>query len=670
MLGRTRRLMTVLPMLAMGISGCATVISQSIGPETSTRVGQNDGIAYFLPRQLAKVTVTRANSKVENAIGAVAKAKTRLAAAEAQLLLEDQAVQAARDKLRMAETSEAVGLAQEELSDARVKQRAQSTAVASAQAAFSSATDSLSDAVTNAVGDSPNDAKVTVEISLLEPTADPRFGYRLSPRHMALRDDTNNFVIGSNGLLKTSNITAVDRTTDVLAEIGGLAGALFGSPGRLDGQGGREGSNRYCAGAPKSYTEVVDLAAANDVVALNDRLFCLGARLTVDRDGSWLDASRPLGSGNASNGDIGGIVYRTPVDVSVTIERRSVSIPDIEWSEGSPLDLLNEDLGKRGAALDAAEDQLAIAENQLEQAKALGAPDDLIAELEKAVEDRSFDVAATQQLYDQAEAFFERSLAISYPDGDWVPVETIYLKLPQAGPISVLRQDAGAFVTTEYDLVFDNGILTEYSSERPSEVLAIAETPLKVVDSFFEGVSQIISLRTGRANDLAALSEAQLKLQNARAAEERGAVANQRLLSAENLALANQLAEAEVAQLNNQASLSEAQQALLKTIIEAEYASDIARLNQQRALASANQELIQSIATGQNAVLNNEQTALASQLALLNQQNALATAQTGASATLYAAQVQALVETQVANELRACVERQIAAGESIDICVQ
>ena len=670
MLKKAQRALVGLPLIALCVSGCATVTSRSIHEPGPTQPGENDGIAYFLPRQLAKVSVTRSNLNVENAIGTVAKAKTKLAAAEAQLLLEDQKVQAARDKLRTAETPEGERLAREELNDARVRQQAQVTAVSSAQAAFVSASDKLSTAAADAQSDSPNDFKVAVKISLLEPTADPRFGYRLNPRHMVLRDDTRDFVIGSNGLLKTSDIIATDRTVDVLAEFGALAGALSGLTGRQDGRAERDGSNQFCPGSPTSYTEVIDLAVVRDVNELNDdRLFCLGARLIVDRDDNWLDAGKPLGNNNTSDGSIDGIVYRTPVDVSVRIDRRIISIDDIEWGEGSPPDVLAEDLGERAQLVGEAEDALELKSRELEEARADEDPD-RIAQLEEEYAELEADLIDKKILYREAEAFFERSLAISYPEDGWMPVETVYLSLPQAGPISVLRQDAGAFVKTEHELVFDNGILTEYSSDRPSEVLAVAETPLKVLNSFFEGVSQIISLRTGRANELAALSEAELKLANARAAEERGVITNQRLLSAEELALANQLAEAEVAAVSNQASLTEAQQALLRIIIESEYASEIARLNQQRDLAIANQELIQTFAAGQNALITNQQTALASQLALLNQQNALSIAQTGAPAALYTAQIDALIEMQVANELRACVERQIAANESIDICLQ
>lgn len=116
-------LLAIVPLISFGMIGCTTVTSQSISKNDTSNKGENNGIAYFLPRQLAEITVTRSNSKVDSAIENVAKAKTNLAAANAQLLIEDQAVQAARDKLAAAETAEGQRLGREELNNALVKQR-------------------------------------------------------------------------------------------------------------------------------------------------------------------------------------------------------------------------------------------------------------------------------------------------------------------------------------------------------------------------------------------------------------------------------------------------------------------------------------------------------------------------------------------------------------------
>ena len=441
--------------------------------------------------------------------------------------------------------------------------------------------------------------------------------------------------------------------------------------GAVTGLGGRAGlvdvSDERCPETPKSYKEVVDLTKQHDLESLNARLRCYDARLKLDNTSFWGSNTGPFGNHNNAESEIAGIVYRTPVDISVNVQKYVQGSSSKEPIDGTSLALLQENLGEHNDALGAAKDYLAIKQSELAKAETEGSS---TTELKKVIEIAQADVKKKQKLAEDAESFYEKAKSIEFPDEGWVSIETVSLKLPQAGPISVIRQNAGAFVKSEYNLAFEDGILTEYSSDRPSEILAVAETPLKVIDGFFEGISQVISLRTGRANDLAALSDAQLRLLNSRSAEERGVISNQRLLSTEEVALVNQLAQTELATVNNQAALSSAQQALITAVIQAEYVAEITRLREQVALAGANQELIQTLAAGQNALTNNQQTSLTAQLALLNQQNALAVSQAGAPAALYAAQVDALIQTQIQNELRQCVETQIEAKESIEICLQ
>ena len=95
---------------------------------------------------------------------------------------------------------------------------------------------------------------------------------------------------------------------------------------------------------------------------------------------------------------------------------------------------------------------------------------------------------------------------------DWQLREVRYLSLPQAGPISMLPQNAGIMTKTRYINAFKDGMLVKYDSSRPSEAIRIAETPVRLIDSFFGGVSKVISLRTGRNDQEAKLSASDLAL--------------------------------------------------------------------------------------------------------------------------------------------------------------
>lgn len=87
----------------------------------------------------------------------------------------------------------------------------------------------------------------------------------------------------------------------------------------------------------------------------------------------------------------------------------------------------------------------------------------------------------------------------SDPEGNplWATGQTVALSLPQAGPTSYVRQNSGFGTRSRYGLTFKDGILQGYQSERPSEALQVASLPMKVVDGVFTGISKIISLRTG-----------------------------------------------------------------------------------------------------------------------------------------------------------------------------
>ena len=49
-----------------------------------------------------------------------------------------------------------------------------------------------------------------------------------------------------------------------------------------------------------------------------------------------------------------------------------------------------------------------------------------------------------------------------------------------------------------------------YDADRPSEALEVARTPMRLINGLFTGFSKIVSLRTGRNEQLSALSASEL----------------------------------------------------------------------------------------------------------------------------------------------------------------
>lgn len=99
---------------------------------------------------------------------------------------------------------------------------------------------------------------------------------------------------------------------------------------------------------------------------------------------------------------------------------------------------------------------------------------------------------------------------VCFGDNGWFLKDTLNVPLPQFGAISPVPQRSGFMTRTAYKNTFKDGILVNYDADRPSELLEVARTPVRLVDGFFDGFSKIISLRTGANTDRVNLSASEL----------------------------------------------------------------------------------------------------------------------------------------------------------------
>lgn len=98
-------------------------------------------------------------------------------------------------------------------------------------------------------------------------------------------------------------------------------------------------------------------------------------------------------------------------------------------------------------------------------------------------------------------------------------LEASNVMLPQIGPVSYIPMQSSAFVKTVSDVTFDNGMLTAWNANRPSELLEVVRLPVKVLTSVISVPAQIFSLRINKSDQakaLAASQEALLKAQTER----------------------------------------------------------------------------------------------------------------------------------------------------------
>ena len=553
--------------MCIALSGCATVTTKPMDsadahdPGSSFNVNggsPGEGIAYFLPRQLAQVTVTRVKQadvklpkQMADAIAAQAKAQDAVDAATAAVADTAAGVSAAENAIVAADavSSDGLTILKARLTKQQTDLASAKADLVKAQANFSSATDAIK-ALDLSAGAAPpappkQDYLATVEITLLPPSADPAHGFRLNPNHSWLRDDTHHLAIANTGLLTNSNIVAVDRTGDVIVALAQAAGAvstLAGVPVPEKGPApSAQPPTDECLHVPDKVTLIVDFASSAEVNdAANKRLHCMGVRFEIASP-----SAAPANPVKKSTRAFDGIAYRTPVEQWVAIQ---VCAKD-EIKDCNPIN----------------------------------------------------------------------TSAIDTADPVWRTSQVVALKLPQAGPISYLPQNAGFFTRTSYDVAFQDGMLTSYDDDRPSEVLQVVGLPIRVIDGLFDGVSHVISLRTGVAKAQTSLSQAQTDQ-----------------LSAQYDLL--------VARIKGSTTITDAQKASLES---------------QVALAKAG-------LTGQGSLAD-------AQAALLQQQTNLIVAQTNAPTTILDNQVtntvQALRDQAKLEQIRTCLAAQRAAGQAIDSCL-
>lgn len=551
---------------ALAAGGCTTVstrgdLSNTITPPRDA----NAGIAYFLPRQLASVTVKRSETRLAKSSKKVVEAQVAMTEAqsdyEAKTIAEVAARDAfvghdkddpARDLLRMSYAKAQVAL---ELSRDALKSK--QNKLLAANTAFQTEVGAPRSSVAG-------DYDVSIDIALLPVSADPSKLYRLNPRHAPSRDDEHKLKVGANGLLASEDVIASDRTADILVELATFSGALSGLiKTGVDARTGEPGVESIpCSKAPDEVVAVVDLTNTGDLTELNRQLTCHGVRLMPEESISWATAGGPMLD---KRQQIDGIVYRTPADVRVRIEK----------------------------CIALAEAVTAVAPPQ-------------------------------PQAQDSGPC----------PGGRWLVTRTVLVSLPQAGPISVIRQDAGFLTKTTYALAFDQGMLTSYSAARPSGILEAARTPMRLVNGVFDGLSKVISLRTGQANALSGLSTAQLA----------------QLTAQNKLALVPTVNEQ--ARLEAQLALLQVQNKLALQPVGAEKEALEAQLN----LLKANYALQAGASSGETTVIQ-------AQLALLQQQFALQSAgitgQTQTAANQQAL-LNALMQLTIANR---AAPGQVAAAD-------
>ncbi len=101
-------------------------------------------------------------------------------------------------------------------------------------------------------------------------------------------------------------------------------------------------------------------------------------------------------------------------------------------------------------------------------------------------------------------------ISVSMKNGDgYIPMQSSLVMLPNKGPVSLLPYSAGPFVRTVYDVKFNDGILTQWDQNKPSELLAAVRIPIELLKAILSGPAELIKLRFDLSNENKKLLEAQ-----------------------------------------------------------------------------------------------------------------------------------------------------------------
>ncbi len=94
--------------------------------------------------------------------------------------------------------------------------------------------------------------------------------------------------------------------------------------------------------------------------------------------------------------------------------------------------------------------------------------------------------------------------------------QTVSVNLPDPTQTFVLPSQAGAFTKSVTTHAFKDGIPTEFSTTRPSEILAVANLPLDLARAIISVPTEMLKLKVDYNNQAQALTEAQSKILQSR----------------------------------------------------------------------------------------------------------------------------------------------------------
>jgi len=314
-------------------SGCTT-----LNTSADTAYGaQPEGLAYFLPMRLVKLTARKERIDLADLISKRDKKVVELAGLKAK-------AEAAARKLEQAETALAA-LAANAAAQARTDATRNVEAAKKDKEDADAAVPLVEQTVTTLHGlivsarHTGATCRYLPQIEPLNVQGDRRMRFLLSPRHSEWRDDHLELAVGANGLLNNVKAVSVDQTGAAIVQLAGVAGLVAGLD--LRGFAAPETPQAAAAGGCEGPLEIVQIFDPTDesaVLAVNRALLASKFPLTVAPSVEGPALSRNAGSDSympASGVRAPGLYYRTAAPLLLTIRELPHSVVGARQGAGA-----------------------------------------------------------------------------------------------------------------------------------------------------------------------------------------------------------------------------------------------------------------------------------------------------------------------------------------------
>lgn len=263
---------------------------------------QRQGVAYFLPKRMVALKIDRAPqptdlqqqlAQAKDALASAASALEKAAAnrAEAAALAEEVA---------KTDNAQAIADTAARAIEAVAKETIEQSNVGNATAEV----DRLQTEIANTPNNGACPEVFDIQLSLLPPEPDPEQVYLANIDHSPFRDDELKIKTTPEGLLTTADVTATDRTADIIVDLAGaIAGLAF--PPSLPGLARTERAKEIRCPLAVTFERRFD-PAVDDVAIMNKDLdsaqmpFALYWKLLGDFpsiDKGFGETTSPQGSG-------------------------------------------------------------------------------------------------------------------------------------------------------------------------------------------------------------------------------------------------------------------------------------------------------------------------------------------------------------------------------------